>query len=245
MIPSRSSQRVIGHAGACLRAGLTRAAARVLPDQRRSASVTHSVRDMLAQRVYALCCGWEDVTDHNRMRRDLALQTAVGCVEDLASGPTLSRLETAATPAHAAALNGVLVEQFIAAQARAPKELVLDIDASHEPLHGAQERAHFHSYYDNYYHLPLYVFCGQDLLACVLRPSSRDPASVLSALVKLLVRRLREKWPKVRVTSARGLGLLPPPGAAALRVLGRGLRHRIAEERSAAAVRGSGRAVPG
>jgi hypothetical protein len=181
------------------RIGLTRAAARVFADRRRRASVTHSVRDMLAQRVYGLCCGWEDVTDHNFLRRDLALQTAVGRVEDLASGPTLSRLETTATPAHAAALNGVLVEQFICAQARAPKELVLDIDATHVPLHGAQERAHFHSYYDNYCYLPLYVFCGQDLLACVLRPSSRDPASVLSALVKLLVQRLRQQWPKVRV----------------------------------------------
>ena len=128
------------------RIGLTRAAARVFADRRRSASVTHSVRDMLAQRVYGLCCGWEDVTDHNLLRRDLALQTAVGRVEDLASGPTLSRLETTATPAHAAALNGVLIEQFIAAQARTPKELVLDIDATHVPLHGAQERAHFHSY---------------------------------------------------------------------------------------------------
>lgn len=165
---------------------------------------------MLAQRVYGLCCGWEDVTDHNLLRRDLALQTAVGRVEDLASGPTLSRLETAATPAHAAALNGVLVEQFIAAQVRKPKELVLDIDATHVPLHGAQERAHFHSYYDNYCYLPLYVFCGQDLLACVLRPSSRDPASVLSALVKLLVQRLRQQWPGVRVIVRADSGFCRP-----------------------------------
>lgn len=181
------------------RIGLTRAAAHVFEDRRRRASVTHSVRDMLAQRVYALCCGWEDVSDHNVLRRDLALQTAVGRADELASGPTLSRLETAATPAHAAALNGVLLEQFIAGHARTAKELVLDIDATHVPLHGDQERAHFHRYYDNYCYLPLYVFCGQDLLACVLRPSSRDPASVLSALVKLLVRRLRQAWPGVRV----------------------------------------------
>lgn len=192
------------------RIGLTRAAARVFADRRRRASVTHGVRDMLAQRVYALCCGWEDVSDHNVLRRDLALQTAVGRVDDLASGPTLSRLETGATPAHAAALNAVLVEQFIASQARAPKELVLDIDATHVPLHGTQERAHFHRYYDNYCYLPLYVFCGQDMLACVLRPSSRDPASVLSALVKLLVRRLREKWPGVRVIVRADSGFCRP-----------------------------------
>ncbi len=192
------------------RIGLTREAARVFEDRRRRASVMHSVRDMLAQRVYALCCGWEDVSDHNVLRRDLALQTAVGRVNDLASGPTLSRLETAATPAHAAALNGVLLEQFIAGHAWAPRELVLDIDATHVPLHGAQERAHFHRYYDNYCYLPLYVFCGQDLLACVLRPSSRDPASVLSALVKLLVRRLRQQWPGVRVIVRADSGFCRP-----------------------------------
>ncbi len=118
--------------------GLTRAAARVFDDRRRQASVTHGERDMLAQRVYGLCCGWEDMSDHNVLRHDLALQTAVGRVDELASGPTLSRLETAATPAHAAALNGVLLEQFIAGHARAPKELVLDIDATHVPLHGEQ-----------------------------------------------------------------------------------------------------------
>jgi len=181
------------------RIGLTRAAARVFADKRRAASVEHSVRDMLAQRVYALCCGWEDVCDHNVLRRDLALQTAVGRADDLASGPTLSRLETSATAEHASALNAVLVDSFIASHAKAPKELVLDIDATHMPLHGAQERSHFHRYYDNYCYLPLYVFSGQDVLACVLRPSSRDPASVLSALVKLIAKRLRQAWPQVRL----------------------------------------------
>ncbi len=181
------------------RTGLTRAVAAVFGDSRRAASVTHGIREMVAQRLYGLCCGWEDVSDHNVLRRDLALQTAVGRVDELASAPTLSRLETSATRAHAAALNGVLVDQFIAGHVKAPKELVLDIDATHVPLHGAQEKAHFHRYYDNYCYLPLYVFAGQDLLACVLRPSSRDPASVLSALVKLLAARLRQAWPNVRL----------------------------------------------
>ncbi|RZA11127.1 MAG: IS1380 family transposase, partial [Proteobacteria bacterium] len=134
----------------------------------------------------------------NTLRHDLALQTAVGCTQALASGPTLCRLEAAASPAHTAALHGVLLDQFIASHADAPRELLLDIDATHMPLHGDQEKAHFHRYYDNYCYLPLYVFCGQDLLACVLRPSSRDPASVLSALIKLLVQRLRQVWPKTR-----------------------------------------------
>ena len=78
------------------------------------------------------------------------------------------------------------------------------------PLHGGQEKAHFHRYYDNYCYLPLYVFCGQDLLACVLRPSSRDPASVLSALIKLLVRRLRQDWPATRIIVRGDSGFCRP-----------------------------------
>jgi hypothetical protein len=181
------------------RIGLTRMAAAALGDKRRRASVRHDMRSLLAQRIYGLCCGWEDVTDHNALRHDLAVQTAVGRDEELASAPTLSRLENSATMAHAVALNGVLLEQFIASRDAAPDELVLDIDATHVPLHGQQEGAHFHAHYDNYCYLPLYVFCGQDMLACVLRPSWRDPASVLSALVRLLARRLRQAWPGVKL----------------------------------------------
>jgi hypothetical protein len=158
---------------------------------------------MVAQRVYGLCLGWADVCDHNALRDDLVLQTAVGRDSALASAPTLSRLETAATPAQAWALHGVLIEQFIASRRgpghRAPRELVLDVDATHVPLHGAQERGFFHGYYDNYCYLPLYVFCGQDLLACVLRPSDRDPASVVTALLKRLIDALHQAWPKVRL----------------------------------------------
>lgn len=181
------------------RIGLTRMAAAALGDKRRRASVRHDMRSLLAQRIYGLCCGWEDVTDHNALRHDLAVQTAVGRDEELASAATLSRLENSATMAHAVALNGVLLEQFIANRDAVPDELVLDIDATHVPLHGQQEGAHFHAHYDNYCYLPLYVFCGQDMLACVLRPSWRDPASVLSALVRLLARRLRQAWPGVKL----------------------------------------------
>lgn len=192
------------------RIGLTRAVAAVFADSRRTSSVTHAIHTLLAQRIYALCCGWEDVTDHNTLRHDLALQTAVGQDQALGSGPTLCRLEAAATPAHAAALHGVLLDQFIASRTKTPEELILDIDATHVPLHGEQELTHFHAYYDTYCYLPLYVFCGQDLLACVLRPSDRDPAAVFSALVKLLVRRLRQQWPTVRIIVRADSGFCRP-----------------------------------
>lgn len=192
------------------RIGLTRMAASVFEDKRRKASVQHSMRSLLAQRIYGLCCGWEDVTDHNTLRKDLALQTAVGRDEDLASGPTFSRLENSATMAHTVALHRVLLDQFVASRKSAPGELILDIDATHVPLYGEQEAAHFHSHYDNYCYLPLYVFCGQDMLACVLRPSWRDPGSVMSALIKLIARRLRQAWPGVKLVVRADSGFCRP-----------------------------------
>ena len=192
------------------RLGLTHAAAQAFGDERRSASVQHSVHSLLAQRIYGLCLGWSDVCDHNVLRNDLVLQTAVGRDQPLGSAPTLSRLETGATPAHAAALHEVLMQQFIASHDKAPKELVLDVDATHVPLHGEQERGHFHAYYDNYCYLPLYVFAGQDMLACVLRPSDRDPASVVSALIKRLLVPLRRAWPKTKIIVRADSGFCRP-----------------------------------
>ena len=203
------------------RLGLTRAAAHALGDTRRSASCQHSMHSLLAQRIYGLCLGWSDVCDHNTLRHDLVLQTAVGRVDPLASAPTLSRLETGATPEHAAALHEVLMQQFIASHAKPPREIVLDVDATHVPLHGAQERGHFHAYYDNYCYLPLYVFAGQDLLACVLRPSDRDPASVVSALIKRLLVPLRRAWPKTKIIVRADSGFCRP------RVLARLERWRV------------------
>lgn len=124
-------------------------------------------------KVYQGVCGvWEGGTPRSGsgLRRWGYRQRRRGA---LASGPTLSRLETSATQEQAAALHGVLLDQFIASRKTAPEELVLDIDATHVPLQGAQERSHFHAYYDNYCYLPLYVFAGQDLLACVLRRPAR------------------------------------------------------------------------
>ena len=181
------------------RIGLSRSAAAVLSDPRDPTRITHTLRDLLAQRIYGLCCGYEDLNDHDALRDDLLMQTAVGRVDALASSPTLSRLETRATRAQAVALHGVLMDQFIASHKTAPSELVLDIDASDVPLHGNQERAEFHAYYDSHCYLPLYVFCGQAMLACVLRRSRIDGAKNAAAVIKLLVQRLRCAWPDTRI----------------------------------------------
>lgn len=180
------------------RLGLTRAVANALDDPRDPDRITHALEDLVSQRIYALCAGYEDLNDHDRLRHDLVLQTAVGRSEELASSPTLCRLENRATREQAVALNGVLVEQFIASHATAPEELILDVDASDVPLHGDQELSQFHGYYDHYCYLPLYVYCGKSLLACVLRESRIDGAKHAAAVIKLLVKRLRQVWPDTR-----------------------------------------------
>lgn len=179
--------------------GLSAAVARALSDLRAPERITHRLRNPVTQRLYALCCGYEDLNDHDRLRHDPLMQTAVGKVDALASSPTFSRLETRATRADVMALNRVLIEQFIAAQAKVPRELILDVDASDVPLHGDQELSQFHGYYDHYCYLPLYVFCGQATLACVLRPSRIDGARHAATVVKLIVTRLRQAWPELKI----------------------------------------------
>lgn len=181
------------------RTGLSRLAAKALTERRTPGRIRHQLRDVLAQRLYGLCCGYEDLNDHDTLRADLLMQTAVGRDQPLASSPTLSRLETGATRADGWALHQVLVEHFISSFASAPKELILDVDASDVPLHGDQELKQFHGYYDHHCYLPLYVFCGQSMLACLLRPSRIDGAKHAGAVLRLLVNRLRQAWPDVRI----------------------------------------------
>ena len=179
--------------------GLMQAAARCIADPRSPLLITHSVADLLRQRVYGLALGWEDLNDHGALRCDVAMQTAVGVDREVASAPTLCRLEKWADQATAWRLHEVLVEQFIASFKTAPKELVLDFDATDNPLYGQQEGRFFHGYYDSYCYLPLYVFCGQQLLCAYLRPSRIDGAKHSAAILKLLVTRLRQQWPQVRI----------------------------------------------
>jgi len=181
------------------RIGLSASIADALHDPRDPDRITHALRDLVAQRLYGLACGYEDLNDHTQLRSDPLMQTAVGKDAELGSSPTLSRLETRATRADIVALNRVLVEQFIASHDTAPAELILDVDASDIPLHGDQELSEFHAYYDHYCYLPLYVFAGRAMLACVLRRSRIDGAKHAAAVIKLLVTRLRETWPGVRL----------------------------------------------
>src|SRR5262244_1167799 len=192
------------------RLGLSAAAAGVLRDPRDPGRCRHSALAQLRQRLYGLALGYEDLNDHDELRHDLALQTAVDRVAPRASAPTLCRFEHWADRATAVALNQVLIEQFIASFAAPPAEIVLDFDATDVPVHGRQEGRFFHGYYDHHCFLPLYVFCGEQLLVAYLRPASYDGARHAAAILKLLVTRLRQAWPGVRIIFRGDSGFCRP-----------------------------------
>ena len=181
------------------RLGLCEAVARTLDDPRRQASVDHDGLSLLRQRVYALALGYEDLNDHDTLRLDLAIQTALGRTQELASSPTLCRWENRADRKAAVRMHEVIVEQFIASFKRTPKKLILDFDATDDAVHGQQEGRFFHGYYDHYCFLPLYVFCDKKLLVSYLRPSKIDGAKHAWAILALLVKRLRQVWPQVKI----------------------------------------------
>ena len=181
------------------RTGLIKAAARAMGDPRRKRSCVHSLESLIRQRVYAIALGHEDLNDHDALRSDLALQTALCRDEVLASLSTLCRLENRANREAGVALQEVLVERFIASFSKAPTRLVLDVDATDDRVHGAQEGRFFHGYYDHYCFLPLYVFCGDQLLVSYLRPSRIDGAKHSWAILALLIKRLRKAWPETGI----------------------------------------------
>ncbi len=179
--------------------GLSEAIAQALTDSRRAASCNHDLKSLLRQRLYAIALGYEDLNDHDGLRQDVALQTAVERDQVLASSATLCRFENRADRQSAWRLHEVLMDQFIASFKRAPKKLILDFDATDDPVHGEQDGRFFHGYYRHYCFLPLYVFCGHQLLVSYLRPSNIDGAKHSGAILSLLVKRLRQVWPKVKI----------------------------------------------
>ena len=185
------------------RLGLTRSLADCITDPRDPAKIVHDVQTMLTQRIGGIALGYEDLNDHDTLRRDPVLQTLAerSPVEDLplASPSTLCRFENRVNRQALVDMSAVLVEQFIASFERPPRRLVLDFDATDDRVHGKQEGRFFHGYYDHYCFLPLYVFCGERLLCAYLRPSNIDAALHSRAILKLLVTRLRQAWPKVKI----------------------------------------------
>lgn len=185
------------------RIGLLDAIDACIFDSRDPAYITHQQRKMLAQRIFSIALGNEDLHDQNALRTDPALQLAADKAPDgdpLASPSTLCRLENRIDRKVLVKLSALFVERFLVAHPTPPEEIVLDFDATDDPIHGQQEQAFFLGYYRHYRFLPLYVFCGGHLLCSLLRPSNIDAAKYSRAVTKLLVERIRRKWSDVKIT---------------------------------------------
>jgi len=195
------------------RIGLLRRVAGCFTDYRQPERIEHRLEEMLAQRIYGLALGYEDLNDHEQLRQDPLLGVLAGkrdLQEPLAGKSTLNRLELtpAGSPAaerynkisySAEAFDTLLVDLFLEAHPHAPPEIVLDLDATDTPLHGRQEERFFHGYYGHYCYLPLYVFCGDHLLCARLRPSNIDASAGSLEEVQRIVRQIRVRWPQTRI----------------------------------------------
>jgi len=220
VVASFDGGRITSDAGALLLGsadrviGLTRRLGACFADARNPAFVEHEVETLVMQRLVGIALGYEDLNDHDELRHDPVLATLAGKLvarrsdcAPLAGKSTLNRLELsrgeptryAKLTADTAAIERLFVELFLDAHKVAPEQIVLDLDATDDPLHGHQEGRFFHGYYDCYCYLPLYVFCGRHLLAAKLRRSDIDASAGAAEEVGRIVAQIRARWPKVRI----------------------------------------------
>ncbi len=207
------------------RTGILSGFARCFEDLRDPDLIEHTVEELVSQRVYGLALGYEDLNDHDDLRRDPLLAVLVGKEDPegesrirqqdrgkaMAGKSTLNRLElTPAEPTVAElrykkiimkpeAIDRLLVEVFLQSHAEPPEEIVLDVDATDDPLYGNQEGRFFHGYYMNYCYLPLYIFCGEFLLCARLRPSNIDASEGTVEELERIVGQIRNRWPGVKI----------------------------------------------
>ena len=205
-------------------------------DHRNPDLIEHSVEELVAQRVYALALGYEDLNDHDDLRTDPLLATVVGKRDPtgkarrrprdrgkaLAGKSTLNRLELTKVGAdrdsrykkitcHTREVERLLVTLFLQAHDRAPDRIVLDLDATDDPIHGHQLGRFFHGYYREYCYLPLYIFCGDHLLCARLRPADLDASAGALKQLQRIVARIREAWPLVAITIRGDSGFCRDP----------------------------------
>lgn len=194
--------------------GLIERLAGCFRDSRDPLYIEHTVETLLMQRIVGIALGYEDLNDHDELRHDPMMAVLAGKLEashancaPVAGKSTLNRLERgqvkptrysriAVTPL---AVENLFVDLFLDAHDKAPPQIVLDLDATDDPLHGHQEGRFFHGYYDNYCYLPLYIFCGRHLLAAKLRTANRDGADGSRDELIRVVGRIRARWPRTRI----------------------------------------------
>ena len=198
--------------------------ARCFTDHRDPELVEHTLTELLKQRIFGLCLGYEDLNDHEQLRHDPLLAVLVGKKDPqgvdrvrardrgkaLAGKSTLNRLELTPvranagsrykkTVAHLDAMQSFFVDAFLQQYFVPPQEIVLDVDATDNPLHGHQLGRFFHGYYDAYCYLPLYIFCGDYPLLALLRPSNIDTATGLLKHLVRIIGHIRRYWPNVKI----------------------------------------------
>lgn len=195
--------------------GLIDRLAQCFLDRRDPDRIEHSVRTLIGQRVFGMALGYEDLNDHEQLRHDPVFGALLGKLSAkrarcaaLGGKSTLNRLElhpAAGTDRYhkivpqGEAIERLWTELFLEAYREVPEEIVLDLDATDDPLHGHQEGRFFHGYYDGYCYLPLYIFCGEHLLCAKLRRSNIDAAAGAREEVERIVKQIRERWPQVRI----------------------------------------------
>jgi hypothetical protein len=183
-------------------------------DRRRPEYVEHLVPTLIGQRVFGLALGYEDINDHDELRHDPVMAVLAGKLSarradcaPVAGKSTLNRLELSRDVAtryrkiahDAAAIAELFVTLFLEAHKTAPQEIIVDLDATDDPLHGHQEGRFFHGYYDCYCYLPLYIFCGDHLLAAKLREANIDASAGSLEEIARIVAQIRARWPQVRI----------------------------------------------
>ena len=179
-------------------------------DGRNQDRVEHTVLEMVSQRVYGLALGYEDINDHEQLRKDPLFGILAGRDEpgrDLAGKSTLNRFElgTGSSDRYKKitfwkdGMDELLVSVFLESEPTPPAEIVLDIDTTDLPLHGKQEGRFFHGYYDSYCYLPLYVFCGDHVLCARMREANHDAAYGCLTEIRRIVSQIREAWPEVKI----------------------------------------------
>lgn len=180
-----------------------------IPDPRDPLHTAHPQAEILTSRIFGIAAGYEDANDHHQLRHDPAFQVAAGRTpsqnnydEDrypLASPSTHSRFENRIDQRTIFRLHKVLVDTFLDSYSEPPQEIILDYDATNDPTHGKQEKCFFNGFYDGYCFLPLYVFCGNQILVSYLRPSSVGTAHHARSITKLLVQQIRSRWPNTKI----------------------------------------------
>lgn len=206
-ITSNGGVVLLGAADRAIR--LTERLAGCFRDFRAADAITHSVADLLRQRIFGIALGYEDLIDHDTLRFDPALTAVLDKpTGQLAGKSTLNRLEHAGKIGldrhhkldhDVGAIERLPVDIFLDAHREPPIRIVIDLDATDDPLHGSQEGRHFHGYYDCYCYLPLYIFCGRHLLAAKLRSSSVDAADGSVEEIARIVAHIRERWPTTTI----------------------------------------------